>query len=93
MMIQKPILAVVSGAVQGSELQRIINETDAGYCHESSFDKLAQLKSFIASVAKKKKINKNVGYSFDVSRFEYPNIAKQVCQVINESMDKRGINE
>ncbi len=92
MMLKKPILAVVSGTVQGSELQRVINETDSGYCHESSFSDLTTLKSFISVVAERKKMHKDAGFSFDVVRFEYPNIAKQVYQVINETMDRHGIN-
>ena len=86
MMIQKPILAIVIGAVQGSELKKVISESDVGFCYETSFDDINSLKQFILHISNIKQKNDMMRLSYNTGKFEYPSIAKQVCEVIKDTI-------
>lgn len=86
MMIQKPILAIVNGNVKGSELKDVMQECSVGYCHEASFDSVDDLKEYILSIIQNKNKGKDMNLEYRTERFEYPNIAHQIYDVIHETI-------
>lgn len=86
MMIRKPILAIVSGEVKGSELKVIIEKSSVGYCHETEFDGIDSLKEFLVMVRKNRDNGNEAPYLYDTRKFEYPQIASEVSRIISETI-------
>jgi len=88
MMFQKPILAVVSGQVRGSELKEVIEECDVGYCHETSFDEPAQLKAFLQELILARTRRAPPAYAYRTQRFEYETLAGEVERLIENQVKR-----
>jgi hypothetical protein len=80
MMMQKPMLAVVSGDVANSEMKTIFDKTEIGFCYEQATDDFDGLKDYILSVYNGNIYSPNIE---EVEKYNYENISKRILDLLN----------
>ena len=94
LLVGKPILAVVTGDLAGSELGRIIRECNAGFVYEMATDKrdYPALKYWFKKIYDQKQMTGKLTSELDEqarSRYHYGNIAHRLYEIMENLREKK----
>lgn len=91
LMLNRPIIAVVSGNLANSEMKRFVEETNCGICyeeasHETDYDCLkSKIKDFYDQKRKQGKVI--IKYSDEAEKYNYKNITQLYKKIMDKSKD------